>query len=542
MDAASDITNGGPGRSGNGTTCVTPMVDREETDKGGKCCRRLKCPPFRVIITVLACFFVQLVLGISYTTGNVLPYVTSYLRNVTGETSLDYSSALWIDNTTWIVVYLILPFVGLLDRRVSHRLLLFVGVAANAISFFGTYWALQASFALTVVIRGAFHGIGQAILWPLPVNLAIGWFPKRKGSAGACVIMGFGGGAFVWNQIVTSWINPHNLQPDLTVNDEMYFTQREVLDNVPTCHLLLGGILTGILLVCVASMAYPPTADKNEARGNTLVVEVEKPEKEDSADDVTKAPFQNSSYSSNDNDDRDVGISFISQDQHKPADKASPDYIPDYTPLEVIQSRGAWTVWFINIGMGFGITFIWAFYKAYGQTFIHDDHLLALIGSFSSVFNCIGRPIWGLLADKIGIQTCLMVSQSALLVSMATLVVCEHAGAAMFFVWVCLIFFAFSGYYTVEIPLVFTMFGARCSTFSIGFVYCSGVIYMFCTTFVAAAAKDAFGWRGVFLVGAGFIFFGLLCNASMRLDCGHPIPAHMKRDLFSGTRTRTRRP
>nr|KAG5714520.1 hypothetical protein BaRGS_006966 [Batillaria attramentaria] len=342
--------------------------------------------------------------------GNVLPYVTSYLRNVTGETSLDYSSALWIDNTTWIVVYLILPFVGLLDRRVSHRLLLFVGVAANAISFFGTYWALQASFALTVVIRGAFHGIGQAILWPLPVNLAIGWFPKRKGFAGACVIMGFGGGAFVWNQIVTSWINPHNLQPDLTVNDEMYFTQREVLDNVPTCHLLLGGILTGILLVCVASMAYPPTADKNEARGNTLVVEVEKPEKEDSADDVTKAP-----------------------DQHKPADKASPDYIPDYTPLEVIQSRGAWTVWFINIGMGFGITFIWAFYK-----------------------------------------TCLMVSQSALLVSMATLVVCEHAGAAMFFVWVCLIFFAFSGYYTVEIPLVFTMFGARCSTFSIGFVYCSG--------------------------------------------------------------------
>ncbi|KAK7506901.1 hypothetical protein BaRGS_00001752, partial [Batillaria attramentaria] len=453
---------------------------------------------------------------------NVLPYVTSYLRNVTGETSLDYSSALWISNSTWIVVYVILPFIGLLDRRVSHRLLLFVA------------------------IRGVVHGIGQAILWPLPVNLAITWFPKRKGFVGACVIMGFGAGAFVWNQIVTSWINPHNLQPDLTVNDDVYFTQREVLDNVPTCHLLLGGILTGILLVCVASMAYPPTVDKNEARGNTLVVEVEKPEKEDSADDATKAPFQNSSYSSNDKDDRDVGISFISEGLHKPLDKASPDYIPDYTPLEVIKSRAAWTVWLIHLGMGFGGTFIWAFTRcvqsAYGQTFIHNDHLLALIGSFSSVFNCIGRPIWGLLADKIGIQTCLMVSQSMLLVSMATLVVCEYVGAAMFFVWVCLIFFALCGYYAMQIPLVFTIFGARCSTFSTGIVYGSGVIYMFCSIFVSAAAKDAFGWRGVFLVGAGFIFFSLLCNASLRFDCGHPIPAHMKRDLFSGRRKHTRRP
>ena len=31
------------------------------------------------------------------------------------------------------------------------------------------------------------------------------------------------------------------------------------------------------------------------------------------------------------------------------------------------------------------------FYKAFGQTFIHDDHLLSLVGSVSSVFNCLGE-------------------------------------------------------------------------------------------------------------------------------------------------------
>ena len=31
------------------------------------------------------------------------------------------------------------------------------------------------------------------------------------------------------------------------------------------------------------------------------------------------------------------------------------------------------------------------FYKAFGQTFIHDDHLLSFVGAVSSVFNCSGE-------------------------------------------------------------------------------------------------------------------------------------------------------
>ena len=34
-----------------------------------------------------------------------------------------------------------------------------------------------------------------------------------------------------------------------------------------------------------------------------------------------------------------------------------------------------------------------------GQTFIADDKFLALVGSFSAVFNALGRMFWGYIAD-----------------------------------------------------------------------------------------------------------------------------------------------
>ena len=40
------------------------------------------------------------------------------------------------------------------------------------------------------------------------------------------------------------------------------------------------------------------------------------------------------------------------------------------------------------------------FYKAFGQTFIQDDHFLSFVGAVSSVFNCSGRLFYGVLMDK----------------------------------------------------------------------------------------------------------------------------------------------
>lgn len=42
--------------------------------------------------------------------------------------------------------------------------------------------------------------------------------------------------------------------------------------------------------------------------------------------------------------------------------------------------------------------------QTYGQTFIRDDHFMAAVSSVSSVFNCLGRLVFGALADRFSFQ------------------------------------------------------------------------------------------------------------------------------------------
>ncbi|KAF0297412.1 hypothetical protein FJT64_005114 [Amphibalanus amphitrite] len=50
----------------------------------------------------------------------------------------------------------------------------------------------------------------------------------------------------------------------------------------------------------------------------------------------------------------------------------------------------------------YGMGTVNSFWKAFGQTFIKDDHFLAMVGIGSSVFNMLGRMVWGLVCDAWG--------------------------------------------------------------------------------------------------------------------------------------------
>ena len=54
--------------------------------------------------------------------------------------------------------------------------------------------------------------------------------------------------------------------------------------------------------------------------------------------------------------------------------------------------------------MGFfqAIGYTNAMYKAYGQTYISDDHFLSVVGAVAAVFNAGGRVFWGNLSDAYG--------------------------------------------------------------------------------------------------------------------------------------------
>ena len=61
-----------------------------------------------------------------------------------------------------------------------------------------------------------------------------------------------------------------------------------------------------------------------------------------------------------------------------------------------------------------------AYYKAFGLTFIKDDMFLSVVGSITSVFNCSGRLLYGMIMDKFSYKLAMTIEASLLIILMST--------------------------------------------------------------------------------------------------------------------------
>lgn len=59
----------------------------------------------------------------------------------------------------------------------------------------------------------------------------------------------------------------------------------------------------------------------------------------------------------------------------------------------IVRTLEFWTLWFTFFLNTQAITYINSMYKAYGQTFINDDHFLSLVGAIAAIFNATGRKV-----------------------------------------------------------------------------------------------------------------------------------------------------
>ncbi|KAK7104941.1 hypothetical protein V1264_019578 [Littorina saxatilis] len=522
---------------------------------GSQCCGTRA--PVRGLVTVTCCVVFQLTLGFTYTSANLMPYLTSYLRNVTGESEVDYSQTLWVDQSGFILSSLATPCLGVVEKRMSNRLFIAIGWLFYTASFVGNYWAVQRSFLATVMVYGVLQGVAIAVIFPAAVKLSLSWFPHSMGLVSGVVMAGFGGGAFIWNQIVTNWINPDNLQPDEEIGENLYFTQLEVLQRVPSCYLVMGGLLGGLQLICLLAISSPPALPPVLDTTVTISTETEAGEEKRKEDekggeegerDLSGGLVSGNGVTGGQRNEQGNSASYVGFDndafEHSPEDpeRRAAEAIQreddegeadKMTSWDIITSRAAWTIFIFSFVMDLGFSFVKLFFKAYGQTFIRNDHLLSLVASVAAVFNALGRPMWGWVADRLGMLPTFLTSLAVLSCLVSTFMLCEAVGgAAMFFVWMCLMYLGVSGIYNLTNPIVYTLFGPSNFFFAIGFVYLGGAILAPSVVYISSTMQGAFGWHGLFLFSAVCVFLSLLVMSSLLLDCGHPLTSRMKRALL----------
>ncbi|CAF0966220.1 unnamed protein product [Brachionus calyciflorus] len=429
--------------------------------------------------TLTGGFLIHFVLGSFFTFGNISPYMISYLREDV-HLNIRYSISSWIATVYEIVFALGTLSSGFLNSyfKISIRITILIGSFFMTLGVALTYFSIKYSFTLTLVTYGGVVGLGTGFAYVGPMSLAMSWFPNRRGLANSIILFGYGASAIAFNQIQTKYINPNNISPDKAFSPEFptekYFSNG-VLNRVPKVFLLLASIYGGLFLI-----------------GNSLLFENKKDEKpsEKQADDIEGKSDENVQ---DPEDINSLGINYKDPNQGMSLSDAFKNKIY-YIMLAMIATD--------NIAASLVTTF----YKTFGQTFIHNDDFLALVGSISNIFNAFGRLLWGFLIDRFPFKVCYLICLSFLLTIVGTIYLNKFiAIKEIYLLWVCAMFLCQCG-----LPVLSTVgcgksFGQKNFSGILGSMYIAS-IPCYLISSVLASYTEKIGWFYFFLIGTGISF------------------------------------
>ncbi|XP_045201987.2 uncharacterized protein LOC123555424 [Mercenaria mercenaria] len=472
---------------------------------------------WRTSVVVLGGFLVHLALGSFFTFGNFAPYFISYLRNRTDDTTVRNIDGLWITSVGSLGNCIGFPIGGLLTHRLGPRLATSFGGLIFSLSMMACYFCVKQSLLAMIFVFGVTSNIGNFMAYGPPIQNAIRWMPDHPALAAGLIVAGFGGGATIFNQVITAYINPDNLSPDLiTEAGERYFTDSDLLDRVPVMFLILGGIYLVMIIAGVACLSQPPVT-KHE-------IEILQNGELDSKETIGRINGYNGviatisekvlhGTSVNDNEKAPTGtnatVTDVTDNQNMPEKSTLSDqkFQKELEMKEAIKlafrTRSFYLVWLIVLSVCCGMQFVFSLYKAYGQRFIEDDHFLSLVGSLSSIFNCIGRPTWGAFMDKFGYRVTVRCLSFGLAVFAGTLPLTEQMPKELFAVWICALFFFFCGMWAVTPSALAKLFGPRNMAVNYGFINSAVSVGNITAGITGMALKSRIGWHGLYFMSAG---------------------------------------
>ncbi|KAL3848528.1 hypothetical protein ACJMK2_019379 [Sinanodonta woodiana] len=480
---------------------------------------------WRAVVVILGGILINLTLGTYYTFGNFSPYIISYMRARIGEKDLSNVDGLWVTNIAKVSQSIGNVIGGLLFKRFGTRISTSVGCAFFSGSVLLSYFTVQKSFIAFAATYGFVFGFGMFAAYTSMLTTVIKWMPNNPGLAGGIVVAGFGGGALVFNQAITRYINPHNKVPDVIEGSDRYFSDEDLLDRVPKSFLILGATYTVMQIIGIIMITSPSDQVVNDASQQNI---------EDPNGSINKNHVDTSVINGSvvgdylKSHDVEKGGTVVSNgnlkectmsDENKEQTKReliTTGANSKQTVLQIImitlKSRNFYIWLVVLFCMDCGMGFVTTLYKSYGQTFIQDDHFLALVGSCSSIFNCIGRPCWGALMDRFTFKVAMLCVTGLFASFTATLIASEFCGKAFFFVWVCAVYFSFCGLRIVLPASLSNIYGADNMGINFGLVSIIMIFSGVGTALLGTTLKDLIGWQGIFLLSAGIISVGFVAS------------------------------
>lgn len=393
---------------------------------------------------------------------------------------------------------LLLPMGGWLESKVGVRGVCIIGGTLQSLGIFATYYALDTTFLIVVIVYGGSFLVSLASCYTSPMVNVCKWHPKHKG-----LVTGIGAASMavaptLFTPLITSLVNPNNLP----ANDQGLFDDPDVLDRTKKSTIIQGSITLALFFVGIVITFPAEQKDGDDVSISHSCKSEISPEPvaltkyismSDDTSQTRNSKLQNTS----------INIQFNQKITSQPDILKSQNI--DHTDCSIEPKFAFKTLefWLLSIKVLISeLIFIYLLfmYKPYGQTFIQDDYFLSAVGATCALSNTVGRLSMGHLKDKLGYRAVSIPLSATTMIFISLMPFTKYFDKIFYGISVVLAVGGVGSQYALMPSAAQDSFGIKYASINIGFVYMSTVIATVSSALLSQNLTSLIGWDGMIYI------------------------------------------
>ena len=455
--------------------------------------------------------------------GNLFAYMDSYFRFSCHRDCVD------IDPEWILCLYMAMGCPGaILSKFATDRLgQKWVGIVSAVVgnaAMLGSAWTISMSVAWTSLLMGAVFGLAVGFFLAIAFQNVSRWSPSNASVFMATATSVPSALSMLQNQLLTAYVNPDNVKPDVTEGPKTFFSQPQVLARVPKSIAIFACSTLCLQLIGYFLLTSPPKNIPDSpppVRGNTeeSIHSCEHNDQKDqkqSLQSVEKSDSQIVGYDTKHNGaNREYSyLQDIENGNRTPAyhtmntkNGKSVEILKDgggqplsMRPFEVVKTPVFYALFLFALAQAFALMLKGNYYKEFGLLYIHDDNFLTLIGTLLPIATTLARILYGLLIGK----CILSIKDAAVLTLALNGVFCAfwyfvpQVNAFAYLILIMCLAFAQSSYYVVIPAGCLRIFGPEHFSTNYGLLLASSIVVGFVGPLVISSLLQVLGWLWLF--------------------------------------------